>query len=107
MLKRPMKTLPFVCVFCCAAIHAHASFSNTVARIWDEEILSAIRIDTPHPPVQARNLFHVSVAMYDAWAAFDNVAVGYLYRNKHPAADVEAARNEAISYAAYRLLTER
>jgi hypothetical protein len=45
--------------------------------------------------------------MYDAWAAYDNVAVGYLYRVKHSAADVSAARNEAISYAAYRLLTER
>jgi hypothetical protein len=86
---------------------ARASPSLSTARIWDEEILAAIRIDTPHPPVQARNLFHVSVAMYDAWAAYDQVAVGYLYRNKHSAADLSAARNEAISYAAYRLLTER
>ena len=85
----------------------HAFSVPSIARIWDEEILTSIRIDRPHPPVQARNLFTVSVAMYDAWAAYDSVAVGYLYRGKHTAADVAAARREAISYAAYRILKER
>jgi hypothetical protein len=79
----------------------------SVARIWDEEMLSAIRIDLPNPPVHARNLFHVSVAMYDAWAAYDPVAVGYLYRGKQSATNLSAARREAISYAAYRILSER
>lgn len=79
----------------------------SIARVWNEEILAAIRIDLPHPPVHARNLFHLSVAMYDAWAAYDPQAVGYLYHGKHTASDVEAARREAISYAAYRLLVER
>jgi hypothetical protein len=46
--------------------------------------------------------------MYDAWAAYDtNGAVGYIYRHKHTATDVAAARREAISYAAYRILIER
>ena len=84
----------------------------SIARVWDEQILSAIRMDTPHPPVHARNLFHLSVAMYDAWAAYDRVAVGYLYRKKHAlpggeGGDIAAARRQAISYAAYRLLKER
>ncbi len=86
---------------------ANAGASPSIARVWDEEILSAIRTDTPHPPVHARNLFHLSVAVYDAWAAFDPVAVGYLYRKKSSAADVAAARREAISYAAYGILKER
>ena len=81
--------------------------ARSTARIWDEAILSGIRIDKPNPPVHARNLFHLSVAMYDAWAAYDPVAVGYLFHEKHTAADIVAARNEAISYAAYRLLKER
>src|SRR5437667_10289442 len=92
---------------CCSGVVTRASCTNSIARVWDEEILSAIRIDTPHPPVQARNLFHLSVAMYDAWAAYDTVAVGYLYHNKHTAADVVAAQSKAISYAAYRILVER
>src|SRR5688572_17036199 len=84
--------------------------AHSVARIWDEQMLSSIRIDTPHPPVQARNLFHLSVVMYDAWAAYDPVATGYVYRQKHlglSAAAVAEARREAISYAAYRMLKER
>lgn len=79
----------------------------TIARQWDDEIIEAIRIDTPHPPVHARNLFHFAVAMYDAWAAYDSTAVGLVYHAKPTAADVPAARNEALSFAAYRLLSER
>ena len=47
------------------------------------------------------------MAMYDAWAAYDSTAVGYVYHKKHQATDLHAARNEAISYAAYRILKER
>ncbi len=86
---------------------SRASAVQSIARVWDEQILTAIRIDRPNPPVHARNLFSVSAAMYDAWAAYDNVPVGYVYRGKHTAADVVAARREAISYAAYRMLKER
>ena len=64
-------------------------------------------MDTPHPPAQARNLFTYSVCMYDAWAAYDTNAVGFIYRGKHTAADVAAARREAISYAMYRMMVER
>lgn len=45
--------------------------------------------------------------MYDAWAAYDPTAVGYVYRGKHTAADIPAARSNAISYAVYRLMKER
>lgn len=80
---------------------------ESIARTWDEEILAAIRVDLPHPPAHARNLFHLSVALYDGWAAYDPTAVGYAYREKHTAADVAAARRETISYAAYNVLRER
>jgi hypothetical protein len=92
---------------CAAAAIPRSAASPSIARVWDEEILSPIRIDTPNPPVHARNLFCLSVAMYDAWAAYDPVAVGYVFRDKHTAQDVTAARREAISYAAYGLLKER
>src|SRR5262249_59818107 len=45
--------------------------NQTVARQWDEELLSAIRIDLPRPPIHARNLFHFSIPIWDAWAAYD------------------------------------
>ncbi len=81
--------------------------SQTIARDWDEQTLAAIRIDKPHPPVHARNLFSLSVVMYDAWAAYTNGPVGYVFRQKATANDIPSARREAISYAAYRILKER
>src|SRR5881296_1053144 len=83
----------------CPQIASHPTWS--VARRWDEAMLDAIRRSLPNPPVHARNLFHVSVAMWDAWAAYDTTASGYVFKEKVRAADVTAARNEAISYAAY------
>lgn len=80
---------------------------SSVARIWDEQALAAIRIDLPNPPVHARNLFHLSIVMYDAWAAYSTNATGYIYHHRASASDVDSARREAISYAAYRLLRER
>ena len=92
---------------CAAGLQVFAATGPSIARVWDEEILAGIRMDRPNPPVHARNLFHLSAAMYDVWAAYDPVAVGYLYHSKHPAADVAAARRQAISFAAYRILAER
>jgi hypothetical protein len=60
----------------CTPDATHPGWS--VARQWDEALLDAIRRDLPAPTVHARNLFHVSVAMWDAWAAYDPVAQGYL-----------------------------
>jgi len=68
---------------------------RSVARVWDEAILDAIRRDVPAPTVHARNLFHVSAAMWDAWAAYDPTADGYLVHEKRSADDVRAAREAA------------
>lgn len=80
---------------------------QTVARQWDEEVLSAIRLDLPRPTVHARNLFHLSAAMWDAWAAYDNHADQYLHHEKRTSVDVARDRATTISYAAYRLLRQR
>jgi FG-GAP-like repeat/ASPIC and UnbV/Domain of unknown function (DUF6851)/FG-GAP repeat len=79
----------------------------SVARVWDEALLDAIRRDLPAPTTHARNLFHVSAAMWDAWAVYDPKADGYFVTEKHRAADVLAAREAAISYAAYRIMLWR
>jgi hypothetical protein len=91
---------------------------QSVARQWNEVLLAAIRSDFARPTVHARNLFHAAVAMYDAWAAYDRVATPFLlgktvggYTCAYHAIGLpeqsEPARNEAISYAAYRLLSYR
>jgi len=80
---------------------------RSVARVWDE---TALGVDPARddPAAQARNLFHLSAAMWDAWAAYDPKASGYFDTEKLRAGDdVLAARDAAISYAAYRLLLWR
>jgi hypothetical protein len=89
----------------CPPVAEHPEWST--ARRWDEALLDAIRRALPNPPLHARNLFHLSVAMYDAWATYDTTASGYLFKEKHTAGNLERARAEAMSYAAYRLLSER
>ncbi len=80
---------------------------HSIARQWNDEMLDAIRRDEARPPIHARNLYHTSVAMWDIWAAYDTVADQVLIQERHTAADVQAAREEAISYATYRILTAR
>ena len=79
----------------------------SVPRHWNEATLAAIRDDFPAPTVHARNLFHSSAAMWDAWAAFDPDATGVFVDEEHTADDVAAAREEAMSFAAYRILVDR
>ena len=93
---------------------------NSLAREWNEVLLHAIRNDLARPVVHARNLYHSSAAMYDAWtlingdgspALLGRTRAGYRlridsariprYTDRHQAAD------EAISYAAYRILVHR
>jgi hypothetical protein len=81
--------------------------NKSAARRWDEQMLASIRRDLPRPTVHARNLFHVSAAMWDAWAAYDTTAKGVFVKEKQTATDVGLARAEAVSYAAYRVLLDR
>jgi hypothetical protein len=79
---------------------------RSVARIWDEAAL-AVGPANDSPALQARNLFHLSAAIWDAWVAYQPRGSGYFLKEKDRAANVQAAREAAISYAAYRLLLWR
>ena len=91
---------------------------HSIARIWNEQVLSAIRLDYARPTVHARNLYHTSIAMYDSWSIFDDTADTYLlgktidgfhcpYKNTIVPEDKNEARKEVISYAMYRIIEER
>ncbi|WMI65693.1 FG-GAP-like repeat-containing protein [Aestuariibaculum sp. YM273] len=91
---------------------------QSIARLWNETLLSLIRKDYARPTVHARNLFHTSVVLYDAWAVYDDKASTYLLGNTlhgfnsdfegfTTTDNVIEARKKTISYAAYRLLSER
>jgi hypothetical protein len=45
--------------------------------------------------------------MYDAWAAYDGTAAQYLHHENATAADIEQARNEAVSFAAFNIIKHR
>jgi hypothetical protein len=90
----------------------------SVARIWNEVLLEGIRNDFARPTVHARNLWHISAAMYDAWAAYDGTASTWLlgktqnnynctYRAPNFPGDRHRAREQAISFAAYRIIRHR
>jgi hypothetical protein len=100
-----------------AQLHVTAQ-EHSIARQWNEALLNAIKRDFARPPVQARNLYQVSAAMYEAWAAYDPKAEPFLLGRTRSGytcpfdgiaipTDVEAARHEAISFAAYRMIAHR
>lgn len=91
---------------------------QSVAREWNEVLLNAIRSDFARPTVHARNLFHTSVLMYDAWAIFDSEANTVFLGNTFQGyncnfngiatpTNIDDARHEIISYALFRLLIHR
>ena len=95
-----------------------ANAQHSVARQWNEVLLTGIRGDFARPTIHARNLMHISMAMYDAWAVYDEVAESYFlgktvngftcpFDGVSKPVDIEAARKEIISYAAYRIIYER
>ncbi len=86
---------------------ASAQQQQSIARQWNEQLLAAIRMDEARPTVHARNLFHTSVAMWDAWAAYQSDARQVIHQERAKGPDSPAARLESISYAAYRLLQWR
>jgi len=97
---------------------ANTASDKSIARIWNEALLEAIRGDFARPTIHARNLFHTSIAMYDAWAIYSDEALPYLIGNTvkgfssqlnqfQPEEDIETSRKKAISYACYRLLSHR
>ena len=96
----------------------------TVATHWNEEVLEGIRNDFARPTVHARNLFHSSIIMYDAWAAYDTTSSETYFLGKSlfgyvcefdaenfliPESIEERKQSVeiAISYAVYRFMQHR
>jgi len=85
--------------------------TDNVILKWNEQLLNTIRRNpkTTGPTVTARAIGILNTAIYDAWAPYDQTAVGtrLLGQYRRPVAeDTLANKNIAISYAAYRVLTD-
>jgi len=109
---------------CGGGSHKSESVDNTtsIAHRWNDVLLESIRKDRARPPMHARNLFHTSAAMYDAWAIYASD------KNPRPStyllgktlgefscplttaiiADQSlAAQQQAMSFAMYRIIKQR
>ena len=79
---------------------------------WNEMLLEAIRKHPAQtgPTVVARALGILHTATYDAWAAYDPVAkgtqLGSTLRRTDPAERTMENKSKAISFAAFRVLTD-
>ena len=79
----------------------------TIVSHWNEAALGELRRGKLGPPVAARALAIAHTCMYDAWAAYDRVAVGTVLGatlRRQPAEHTDANKAEAISVAAHRCL---
>ena len=92
----------------------------SVARTWVDIMLQMVREDGQGPTIHARNFFHATGAMYDAWAAYDakqpNYFLGKTKRNieipfnpnfKIVSKNIDSLRHIAISYAFFRVMKYR
>jgi len=114
-----------------SAQDANNSDEPSIAWQWTDTLLSAIREDLARPTVHARNLYHLSAAMFDAWAIYKpevtsvfttgvstnaNCKAIYDYRAfakqsgfiaSLSNAEIEQAQNQAVGMAAWTLLNHR
>ena len=82
---------------------------DNVVLKWNEALLQAIRETKPGPTIVARSIAVLHTAIFDAWAAYDDVAVPTRPHRewRRPSEERnDANRAEALSFAAYRALVD-
>src|SRR6266849_10730110 len=112
MTSGQWKNACWLVALCWVAGAASATSTGTPDSIvlqWNAATLLAVRDTHPGPPICARMLAIVSTCMYDAWAAYDSLAVGTRLGGslRRPAAErTQANKEKAVSFAAYRALVD-
>src|SRR5436309_10955516 len=106
LLPRVITVVTLVPALVCAT-----SARATVVSDWNAAALAEVRLSKAlrnGPPIVARALAIAHTCMYDAWAAFDDVAVGTTDTGgtrRRPAGErTDENKAKAISFAAYRCL---
>ncbi len=94
---------------CLIVTASTAIAQDNVVLQWDAAALQAVRNTRMGPPMVSRALAIVHTSMYDAWAAYDTVAVGTRLGGtlRRPLAEHSLAnKQKAVSFAAYRALLD-
>ena len=93
--------------------------SNSPARIWMDAHLTAITQDGLGPTIHSRNLFHLSVVMYDMWAVYNPKKAEPYFLGKEWGGyncdfdgfdipeNADSALDVSLHYAAYRMIRYR
>lgn len=79
--------------------------ADSIVLRWNEAVLDAIRLSRFGPPITSRALAIVHTCAFDAWAAYDDTAVGTRLGDslRQPVEKRTLANKEkAVSFAAYR-----
>jgi len=95
-------------LFVMAAAPEALGQDNVVVQ-WDNATLQEIRYFHPGPTINSRSLAIVHTCMFDAWTAFDDKAIptALSVKLRHPPAErTELNKRAAVSYAAYRCLSD-
>lgn len=118
-MRRNFLAICALAIFSLSSIDSQAQ-EHSIAREWNEMLLTSIRGDFARPTVHARNLFHVSAAMYDVWAIYNDRPETYLIGKTlngftsalqgftpSSATSIEEQIETCINYAAFRILQHR
>jgi hypothetical protein len=88
---------------------ARAAAGDSVVLVWNQQLLDTFKETRTGPTIAARALAVVHTAIYDAWAAYDPVAVGTRMGGnlRQPAGERTLDnKNRAVSFAAYATLVD-
>ena len=81
----------------------------SISVLWDRAVQQAVINTAPGPTIASRAYGILHTAMFDAWAAYDPTAIATQLGDdlQRPESEItEANKEEAMSFAAYRVLTE-
>jgi hypothetical protein len=111
MMNKAKAGTTFVACLCCGVAFASGTsvIPTNLALQWNNAALQGIRDSNLGAPIAARVLAVVHTCMYDAWAAYDERADGTQFGAalRRPYSErILTKKEEAISYAAYRALTD-
>jgi hypothetical protein len=90
-------------------VPAGAATGDSVVLAWNQQVLDTIQQTRLGPTVAVRALAVVHTAIYDAWTAYDSVAVPTMANGngRRPSAERTLAnKNKAVSFAAYAALVD-
>src|SRR5918994_1052424 len=88
---------------------AGAATGDSVVLAWNQQVLDTIQQTRLGPTIAVRALAVVHTAIYDAWAAYDAVAVPTMANGNGRQPQTErtlANKNKAVSFAAYAALVD-